>query len=545
MRGWIAIGAVVLAAAVVVQPVGCNQTSHYAAVKSYARGHATIDRYAAETCDSAWWHGHFYSAKSPGMPLVTVPWYLLLRSVGADPPNRYLHAGYPLAMVKVDPRAIWQLGLWAVVLPFLGLLLLVRSVVERFAPGLGAATAAIVGLGTLLFPFATLFFSHVLSTFLAFGAFALLLRNRPLLAGVVAGLAVVAEYPVAVVAAALLVYAWRRAPQFAAGLVVGLVPLAIFNRLAFGTVWHLSYENAVLRPGRTGHDVIGANSGGFFGIGTPDARVALELLFSSKGLLILSPVMIAALVGLRFLRRPERLLVGALFLATLIYSSGYRFPFGGWVPGPRFMIPALPFLALPLALALRRWPLPVAVLGLVSAGAMVAATSAEPLLSNQDTRHWFERIKDGNFAETIVSLAGGGHSWAAIVPFYALVLVALVATARLLPLEGWRAQLPAAIAVLAAWLLLEHAAPILLRVDRAVDKPWGALALVALLVALGLAFARRAWIPALPLLALGTVRFDEHTKWALGLTLAVCLAVAAPYLLESRGGRALSHLPPS
>jgi hypothetical protein len=544
VRGWIAIGAVVLAAAFVVQPVGCNQTSHYAAIQSYARGDATIDRYAAETCDTAWWHGHYYSAKSPGMALATVPWYLLLRAAGADPENRYLKAGYPLAMLKLPPRAVWQLSLFGVVLPFLVLLVLVRAVVERFAPGFGAATAAIVGLGTLLLPFATLFFSHLLSTCLVFGAFALLLRERALAAGVLAGLGVVAEYPVAAVAVALLVYAWRRAPWFLAGLVVGLVPLALFNWWAFGSVWHLSYQHAVLHPGRSGHDVLGANAGGFFGIGTPSPRVALELLFSSKGLLVLSPVLLAALVGLCYLRRAERLLVAAICLAVLVYSSGYRFPFGGWAPGPRFMIPALPFLAPPLALALRRWPMPVAALAAVSAGAMAVATSAEPLLSNQDTHHWIARIRDGNFAQTVVSLLGGGHGWAAIVPFYVVVLVAAVATASLLPLRADRRQLLAAAAVLSTWVLLEHAAPILLRVDRAVGKPWGALALVALVGAVALAFARRAWWVALPLLAFLTVRFDEHTKWALALAVAVLLAVLTPYLLESRGGRSLPHLPP-
>jgi len=540
---WIAIGAVVLAAAFVVQPVGCNQTSHYAAIQSYARGDATIDRYAAETCDTAWWHGHYYSAKSPGMALVTVPWYELLRAVGADPENRYLHAGYPLAMLKLPPRAIWQLSLFGVVLSFLVLLLLVRSVVERFAPGFGTATAAIVGIGTLLLPFATLFFSHMLSTCLVFGAFALLLRGRPLAAGLLAGLGVVAEYPVAVVAIALLVYAWRRAPWFLGGLMLGLLPLALFNWWAFGSVWHLSYQHAVLHPGRSGHDVLGANAGGFFGIGTPSPRVALELLLSSKGLLVLSPVLPAALAGLPLLRRAERLLVAAIFLAVLVYSSGYRFPFGGWAPGPRFMIPALPFLALPLALALRRWPVPVAALAAVSAGAMAIATSAEPLLSNQDTRHWLDRIRDGNFAQTVVSLAGGGHGWAAIVPFYVLVVAAAIATASLLPLHAGRAELFATAAVLAAWALLEHAGPILLRVDRAVDKPWGALTLVTLLVAIALGFARRAWWIVPPLFAFSTVRFDEHTKWALGLAVAVLLAVLTPYLLESRGGRSLPHLP--
>ena len=51
--------------ATIIQSFSWNQTSHYAAIQSYARGHATIDRYAAETCDTAWWHGHYYSAKSP------------------------------------------------------------------------------------------------------------------------------------------------------------------------------------------------------------------------------------------------------------------------------------------------------------------------------------------------------------------------------------------------------------------------------------------------------------------------------------------------
>jgi len=81
---WIAIGAVVLAAAFVVQPVGCNQTSHYAAIQSYARGDATIDRYAAETCDTAWWHGHYYSAKSPGTSCCA-PWARIRRTDTSTP----------------------------------------------------------------------------------------------------------------------------------------------------------------------------------------------------------------------------------------------------------------------------------------------------------------------------------------------------------------------------------------------------------------------------------------------------------------------------
>ena len=548
MRVAVALGAIVLAAAVVVQPVGCNQTSHYAAVQSFARGHATIDRFADETCDTSWWHGHFYSAKSPGLALVTVPWYELLRAAGADPRNPRLHAGFPAAMLAVPPRAIWQLSLWGVVLPLLALLLLVRAEVERVVPGYGTATAAIIGLGTLLLPFGTLFFSHVLSTCLVFAAFVLLRRERPLLAGFAGGLAVVAEYPVAVVAALLALYAWRRAPRYLAGLVAGLVPLALFNLWAFGTITHLSYENAVITPGHSGHDVVGANTGGFFGIDMPRPRVALELLFQSKGLLVLSPVLLAACAGLVLLwragRRAETLVVGGIALAVLAYDSGYRYPFGGWVPGPRFLIPALPFLALPLAFALRRWTLPVLALAVVSVGAMAAATSAEPLLSNEDTHHWFARIANGDFAHTIVSLAGGGHGWGAILPFYALVAVGAVAAAATLPRRVERASVAAAAAAIVAWALVEHAAPAMLASDRLVGEPFGALAVAALVAALALAFVRRSFLLALPLLAFATLRFDRHTKWALLVAVLVLAAlIAQPHIRDRISSRSRAFRP--
>ena len=52
-----------------------------------------------------------------------------------------------------------------------------RSVAERFEPGFGSATAVIVGLGAVTLPFATLFFSHALSTALVFAGFALLVAT--------------------------------------------------------------------------------------------------------------------------------------------------------------------------------------------------------------------------------------------------------------------------------------------------------------------------------------------------------------------------------
>ena len=133
----VALGAVALAYALPMESVGCAQTSHYAATRAIADGTPTIDRYAGETCDLVRSGGHYYAAKGPAMDFWSAPWYLLLHGVGAVPANRNHGLGYPAAMFGVPLRALWQIGLWAVVLPALGLLVLMRRTVERLAPRLG------------------------------------------------------------------------------------------------------------------------------------------------------------------------------------------------------------------------------------------------------------------------------------------------------------------------------------------------------------------------------------------------------------------------
>ena len=47
----VAIGAAGVVYALPMQSVGCGQTAHYAATRSFAEGHPAIDRYIRETCD--------------------------------------------------------------------------------------------------------------------------------------------------------------------------------------------------------------------------------------------------------------------------------------------------------------------------------------------------------------------------------------------------------------------------------------------------------------------------------------------------------------
>src|SRR4051812_22846270 len=130
MRWWIALTAVALPGAWPMQSVRGGQNAHYAATPPIAGGHPHVGRYGQETCDLVRRNGHFYAAKGPAMDFWSAPWYLLLHAVHAVPANRNAGMSYPAAMVGVPLRAVWQIGLWAVVLPGLLLLLLTRRAAD-------------------------------------------------------------------------------------------------------------------------------------------------------------------------------------------------------------------------------------------------------------------------------------------------------------------------------------------------------------------------------------------------------------------------------
>ena len=77
---------------------------------------------------------------------------------------------------------------------------------------------------------------------------------------------------------------------------------------------------------------------------------------SESGLLVISPVVLAAGYGLWLLARrflAEGLVCAAVAFAFLFLNCGYIFPLGGLSPGPRYLVPGLPFLALGLAPGVR------------------------------------------------------------------------------------------------------------------------------------------------------------------------------------------------
>jgi hypothetical protein len=149
-----------------------------------------------------------------------------------------------------------------------------------------------------------------------------------------------------------------------------------------------------------------------------------------------------------------------MFLLYLTYNSGYWLPFGGGSPGPRFLIPVLPFLAVPLALAWRRWPATSLALAAVSTVLMATATATLPLIGNDDVGYWAHIVELETFEHTIASVAGLDNGWLALSPFLLALLGAGLLAARATGPVEWRSrERLAAVGVVVLWAVLAVAVP--------------------------------------------------------------------------------------
>ena len=330
---------VALAVLTPIYPVSSQDSSRLCLTRAFTVGGLTTAPCIGHSVDRARYDGRTYSDKAPGVSLLALPAVVLT----GLPTVAHWHA-------RGDLR-VWLARMLTSGVAFIALCLVLGRIAEGLQQGTGSLTIATFATGTLAGGLAATTFDQTAAAACAFGAFVVAWRGNGLYAGLLAGVALLTEYQAALAVVAIGIYllarSTRDATRYLAGLLPGSVTLGAYDWAAFGSPFHASYRYVA-------NHFAHAQASGFFGISAPRVSSIADVLTGNRGLLVASPVLVAAAAGLVALARRaplEGLTCGVVTFGYLLLEFGYFLPYGGTSPGPRFLIPALPFLALGLPFA--------------------------------------------------------------------------------------------------------------------------------------------------------------------------------------------------
>jgi hypothetical protein len=409
------------------QSTGTNEAVRFDQIRALVHDHTlAIDKYAFNSPDLIRYPektGHIYPNKAPGMTFLgTIPFAIVtvvltpFRAAGL-PEWIYWHAvAYTTTAFAVSLfSALAAVAIYRVLIKL--------SDDKYFAAVIVLAT----WLGTLVFPYSTLFFSHIPTASLLVIAFYLLfeLRDsagssslpvvRVSVAGLLIGFTVSIEYQAVLLGAVLGFYflwiTWRleSLPReklgllglFAAGLVVGGSALIVYNLTAFGTAFYIPYETYA-KPGASFYSTYGQGWLGWQWSGFSNFLNALLSIFIYRpsGLFYVvvgrwhiyacNPVLWLCLPGFAIMLwsralRAEGLLIGGMVVVYLLFIANYGTSIddwgGGLYLGPRHLIPLLPFLALPLYFGAQKLRWIFYPLAAISIFYMLLGTATEPRIA--------------------------------------------------------------------------------------------------------------------------------------------------------------------
>lgn len=346
------------------------------------RGTWAIDDYYQNTGDYAYFEGHFYSDKAPGSSFLAIPLYALFKSVGARSITDALAARLANNPTFASTLSSNGKGLIAdnvyvysalvfitfviVTVPCALMAVLLFRLMQAWVNNQNIAflLALAYSVATPAFAYSNNMLGHQIASFLLVAAFYLLFQagrgvrttRYALLAGFALGSVVITEYQTALIAGALALYAiyklrdWKLIVSMG---IVGLPPIllaAYYNYSIFHTPLPVGYLYSPLYSD--------LHHTGFISLTYPKIDALLELMFGvRRGLFLISPFLLLCLPGFVYFARAPKW--RAEFLVCLwsvisfwVFNSSSAMWQGGFAVGPRYLLPMLPFMVMPIAFAL-------------------------------------------------------------------------------------------------------------------------------------------------------------------------------------------------
>ncbi len=374
---------------------GWNQNSRFDLTRALVEQHSTqITAYADNSGDLALRGTAVYCDKAPGVSLLAVPWFTAWQAVhgpARDNNDRSLDAA---AYIVTIGAVALPAALFVVVLFELLAIFAISSQVRL-------ALCGSYAWATLAWPFSTMLYGHQVAASLGATAFLLLVKLRyggtfaPAAPGIApnqvaatAGAAattqvvdapragtightarpirlastlvtvgallsgaVVCDYtaglfiPVLAIYAATFVRPLPRVAWVVVGAVVPALALGYYHYTSFGHPLTLPYEFSNQPP---------RSQGWFMGIGVPRPYAFWHLtLLPYRGLFFCAPWLLAAFPAAVLARRlrfgAERIVALTIFALFLWMNSSLVDWRAGWTFGPRYLVPAIPFLIIAMA----------------------------------------------------------------------------------------------------------------------------------------------------------------------------------------------------
>lgn len=313
-----------------------------------------INEYHENTVDKALYKGNYYYTGGPGAPFAAAAVLAGYRAATGDS-SRSPYNEWPLRLIT-----ILLVSLPAAIFAVLLFRYLIR---DGGGTKAGFVVATAFAAGTVALPYSALFYPYVPATLLCFLAFVMAVRQagaaqaeplRIATSGFLISFATICSFEVAPLAAAVAVYQLfalgdkRRFAFFALGAVPPAAALLVYNNACFGGPLSFGYFHLVNKGWSN-------SAGEFYAIFT---KLSLSRLWGitfepGRGLFWVCPFLILCMPGFEsmFKRRELRGKAALCLIVAVAYlylNSTFFDVQGGMSPGPKYLIPAIPFMCIPI-----------------------------------------------------------------------------------------------------------------------------------------------------------------------------------------------------